>query len=1021
MNERVQQLNRSVGKWRLRGLIALAVIVLVVLPITYGALMLWADLTVNQLFFDSLGMGSAHSTIIRSYLAMLAVGILMALAIAVPFLAVGRPVAGTNGPRLQALAAAGGVALFGMLILIPAFTGQRNDILAALNAVPFGVDDPVFGRDVSFFIFTAPVVTAILWSLMGALLIATIAAAALLMIGIRGRHGSEIIPGIAGVGPLRITVLAARGQTMTLVYGGLTLMTFGAALWWTRFSLVSGDGELIAGAGEAMRTVGIPTQTVVSIGIGIFGLALVALAVPRVRERTVAITFTGWVRILLGIWTVAILLLSILGTLWWLVLLALIIPAAAALRSRERLAKASPQLARLERSPAPLWFPIAAGVVTMVLSLTLAPAGTALYDSVALRGSTLQVEREQIEATLNSTRAAAGIDEVASQDAQYERGGVTREAVEEAEASVASLRFLDFTPALNACRRLQALNRFYTCQDADLDRYDYEGRDQTFFVFGREVDYPAIPDFQRRHFAFTHGKGVVMAPVNRIDGSGRPDFVVSGLPVTGLEQPLERPEIYFGAQRDTPFAIVNTDQPDGFTNQVPDTWEGAGVPVSGNRLAITLSQGGLPFIGGGRRLWNAIERSERPDSQLLLHRDITARMQRLAPYLVPDADPYFVVEDGRLWVMMNAYSVSDRYPYSARFDGRNYQRHAVTAIMDAGTGETKLYVMDPEDPVVQTWRKVYPALFTDREEMPESLAAHLRYGEDLFGYQSAAMGRFHVTDVDQFFNNDDAWAPTVETVGPGSEGQRIPSPARYTYARLPGSADERFLLVRYFKPATTGRGIGFSAWLAVDNDPERFGELSVLRFVPDGPSPLDSVDTFASNVGRDPELSAQIGVRTDQILRGNVIVVPIGQGLLYLQPLYLDTSADSLPTLWQVVVSLGDGRIFYAPTFRESLSLALAGQVSPDGDPDSLPSDLRSLVERAAAAYETYRTAWAAGNYDEAARALSEFERLLERAEGVATDTDAEGGNGAAGPAPDDPDPIAIPPVDPAAQDPTAP
>jgi len=131
---------------------------------------------------------------------------------------------------------------------------------------------------------------------------------------------------------------------------------------------------------------------------------------------------------------------------------------------------------------------------------------------------------------------------------------------------VASLRFLDYGPALNACRRMQALSRYHTCFDADLDRYVRDGRPQTMFVFGREVDYAAIPDFQRRHFAFTHGRGVIMAPVNRIDSSGRPDFVVSGLPVTGLEPPLKHPEIYFGAQTDMPWAVVNTDQPDGFTN-----------------------------------------------------------------------------------------------------------------------------------------------------------------------------------------------------------------------------------------------------------------------------------------------------------------------------------------------------------------------------------------------------------------------------------------------------------------------
>ena len=222
---------RDRRRLRVVGPAVIAALVLVVLPLAYGALMLWADLTVNQLFFDSLGMGDAHVTIIRSYLTMLAVGIGLALLIAVPFLAVGRPVAGARGPRLQAGLAAAAVGLLCALIITPALTGQRNDILAALNAVSFGVDDPVFGRDVSFFIFTAPVATIIVWAVASALFIPTIAAAVLMVIGIRGRRGSDLIPGIVGIGPLHITVLATRGLSLLLAYGGLTIMAIGAGVW----------------------------------------------------------------------------------------------------------------------------------------------------------------------------------------------------------------------------------------------------------------------------------------------------------------------------------------------------------------------------------------------------------------------------------------------------------------------------------------------------------------------------------------------------------------------------------------------------------------------------------------------------------------------------------------------------------------------------------------------------------------------------------------------------------------------
>lgn len=345
--------------------------------------------------------------------------------------------------------------------------------------------------------------------------------------------------------------------------------------------------------------------------------------------------------------------------------------------------------------------------------------------------------------------------------------------------------------------------------------------------------------------------------------------------------------------------------------------------------------------------------------------------------------------------MQNAYTRTDRYPYAAEFGGASYQRHAVTAIMDAYSGETTLYVMDDEDPLIATWRGAYPELFTDRSEIPAGLAAHLRYGEDQFDYQAAALQRFHVTETDRFFSNDDAWAPTVETTGRGTEGRRITSPARYSYAVLPGESVERFLLLRYFKPATEGRGIAFSAWLTAESDPARFGRLRLLRFDV-AEDALDSVDTFVASLARDSELSAQIGLRRDQVLRGNTIVVPIGQGLLYVQPLYLDTSSDSLPTLWQVVVSLGDGRIHSAPTFLEALDRALAAQGDDtDGggggggptDPTAPPAGIRQVVREAAAAYDAYREAWAAGDYETAAERLKEFERLLEQAQQTAGDT----------------------------------
>jgi uncharacterized membrane protein (UPF0182 family) len=957
--------------------VAVAVVALAI--VAYVLLRVWAHITITSAFYDSLGMGGAYSTLLRSSFLLAGAGLLGALALALPIgLVLGRRV-GLLPLRRIGWAAGGAAFVVAALVLIPSLIGQRDAILAAGEAVPFGRIDPVFGRDISFFVFTAPVLGDIAGLVLGSLVVALLAI------------GAVTIFAVAVPAPLGINQrLLARAGTLGAIYGGLALMALAVVVWFGRYDTVHVGDEQIAGAGRAMRDVGIPTTTVAAWVIAALGAGVLALAIPAVRRRLAGTRTTTIIRGGVGLLGAVVVLLVVFATPWWLVLA---IPVGAlALAARPTgpfTAMVNQQAATALRGDdapfrIPAWSFGAAAAGLSILLLIIAPIGTALYDAVGLRGSTLQVERENIEATLTATRTAAGLDDIVASRATYRRGGVSRAAIEKAPASVGSLRFLDLEAALAACRRLQAINRFYTCQDADLDRYIRDGTPQTLFVFGREVDYSAITDFQRRHFSFTHGLGVAMAPVNQIDPSGRPSFVVGGLPTRGLDPPLARPEIYHGAQREMPFSIVNTDQPDGFTNERPATWEGAGIDVEGNRLALTLELGGLPYIGGGRQLWNALSRIDTPEAQLLIHRDLTSRLERLTPFLRADADPWFVADGGRLYVMQNAYTRTDRYPYAAHFGGVSYQRHAVTAVMDAYSGETALYVMDDRDPIIATWRKVYPELFSDRSEIPPGIAAHLRYGEEQFDYQAAALGRFHVTDTDRFFANDDAWAPTVETTGRGTEGQRITSPARYSYAVLPGESEERFLLLRYFKPATEGRGIAFSAWLTAESDPERFGRLRLLRFDA-AEDALDSVDTFVNSVARDADLSAQIGLRRDQVLRGNTIVVPIGEGLLYVQPLYLDTASDSLPTLWQVVVSLGDGQIYAGATFLDALESALRGQgpdagATPEPGASPVPANIRDLVRDAAAAYEAYRGAWAKGEYETAAKNLREFERLLEQA-----------------------------------------
>ncbi len=1008
-----------------------AIIVLLVLArigLHYGA-----ELTIKTAFYDALGFGGAYATRWHWTIALLLIGVGAALVLSLPLLFLrGRarpmvidpdvPLGDPTDPRGDAFARrfpglgrgaqtlardpAGRMVRIALrlawlaafviltLAIAPTLAASRDELLAWRHRTDFGVTDPIFGSDIGFFVFSEPALVSIARIAAVGLALATLAT---VVVGL----GLSLVER-QRLGPAAAAGIIRRTTTFGFALGGMFLLALSSLIWLSRYALTrAGDGDVLGGAGAAVRDVDIPTRTVGAGFVAVMAIGLIVLAVPAIRHRLAKVPISRAVFAIALVWTGVAVVLTVLATPWWLILLVPAVGAAVWARNQG----ATNPLAR-QPTPSVLW-PIAAAASTFVVAL-LGPIGAALNDAIVLRGSQLQVERQNIEATLNATRVATGVDKAKIVQADYRQRGVTRAAITQSPASVASLRFLDIPPTREACLRLQTINQFYTCADVDVDRYTIANRKRTLFSIGREIDYSKFTeaDFQRRHFTYTHGYGLIMAPVDEIDAnSGRPKFVVGGIPQTVagdfIQPPVAQPSIYFGAQPEMPWAMVDTTQPefDRTTNETID-WTGTtGVKVGSGwrRLALTEFLGGLPYVGGGRRVWNATGgRPANADSSTLLYRDIGARIREIAPFLALDSDPYFTAAEGRVFVVANAYAATTRYPYAVPNLGVNYLRHTVTVVMDAYSGQTKLYLMDEAEPITRTWRSVYPELFTPAAQMPEGLRAHLRYGEDLFDFQSAAVARFHVTDTDVFFNGDDAWAITEEAYGAGVEGERIESPARFTYAVLPEERDEKFLAIRAYKPAARGRGIGFSGWLAASNEPADFGTLTILRFPINGDQALDSLDTFTSNVARDPELSQEITTRRDQVVRGNTIVTPIGEGLLYVQPLYLDAPGDSLPTLWQVIVSFGDGKVYAATSFQEALSEALgvepdpgpAPAPSPGGSPTPAPSaTLAELVRRASDEFEAYRKAFGAGNDEEAARRLRAFRQALAQARAAAAQT----------------------------------
>ena len=954
----------------------------------------WATITIRQAFFDTLEMGSVYHRHVATERNLFLATVLFLVVLGIPLLVAALRVAAVpdrDGSRMPFVRRA----VWSLWTVLAAFSGlsfgttmlaKGDAFLAATNAVSFG--RTYAGHDVSYFIFKLPLQVSVLRLAAFALVLLAIASGVVYAAAEQRRRASLVHQGDAR---RAADVVVA----VTFGYGGLALLCLGVAYAIDRNTALIGGDDLISGADKATRIVQMPAQAVIGLLIAALGVATCALAVPRLRRMLFATTQRMAV-VAGGTWIATAVLLTIFSTMWWIIVVVIAVLATLALRSQARPAPdGRPNLASvhgtLRRGKIDGWPDRAAWAAFVVLTAIVggaAPAaGTSLYDQLTLTGPRFQNQRSYIERSIESTRFGFDLTRMKVTDASaYRPGGVTEQAISNAPASVDSLRFLAVDTAQPACERIQSRTQFYNCGDPHIDRYTIDGKRRTVFSIPRLIDWERVTGFQRRHFAFTSGCGLVLSPVNEIDSAGRPRFIAGDIPQRGLD--LDHPELYFGDDR-SPWAMVDTSQNQFvcLKNQVTK-WGGNGIKLGDHRLALSLFLGGLPLVGRGRQFWNSTDGNPAgPGSQALLYRGMRTRMQRLAPFLQWDSSPYYAAAGGRVYVVDVGYAATDQLPYSQAYNGVRYLRSTVIGVMDAYSGETKLYVADPKEPITATWMKVYPALFTPFSQLPAGLKAHLKYGEDAFDAQAAALARYHVTATETFFNGDQAWSFTEEATGTGTTGTRVVSPSRYTYLVLPGQTTERFSVIRSYKPAAQGKGLGFSGWLAIDSEPDKFGEATILQFpqsAADG-GQLDSLDTFTSNVARDPVLSGQIGVRSATVRRGDTLVVPIGNGLLYVQPLYLDNPGDSLPTLWQVVVSFGDGHVFAGPTFAAALQSAFDGGGGAGGPGTGVPANdsIEELVLLADTELAAWRAAVAAGNDAAAAQHFAKMAAAIAQAKGL--------------------------------------
>jgi len=726
--------------------------------------------------------------------------------------------------------------VLGLLVGLPA-TAQWQDWQLFRHAQQFGIQDPLFSRDLSFYIFRLPFLEFLVGWLLAALVLITLVTTMIhylngsIQMQMQGR---------------RVT---PQAKAHLSVLFALIALSRAASYWLGRFELTRSTRGVVQGATFTDVTAQLPATSLMIL----VSLAVAVLFLWNVLQK-------GW-------------RLPVLATMLW--------------------------------------------VVVALVAGTIYPS---LVQRFSVQPNVSTKELPYIERNLIATKNAMGLSDVKQVDVKY--GSITAADVAADVEPLRDVRQLDPIQMRDRFVLDEGQTSYYAIRDLDVDRYAIDGRVQQVLVAARELNTDGIPNrtWVSRHLLYTHGCGLVIAPASKVTVDGRPIY-------TNLD--VKQPELYFGEGLDS-YALVNSREveqscDDGKTSTFSGT---GGVQLSSlvRRAAFAVHFGEYNLFGSGLIT---------PKSQIMLFRNIRERAEKIAPFLKMDADPYPVVVDGKVMWVLDAFTTTDRYPYAQRANidqlnsasglnaDFNYVRNSVKIVVDAYDGSMKFYVVDPKDPIVSTWQSVFPKLFTSVALAPKQLIEHFRYPEDLFRVQTNTYGRYQFNDATMFFNRNAAWsvaqAPAIEPEGVSgavSSGLvndlnsvntgdvRDASVARfepyYTMFHAPGGAQKTgvFSMLRPFVPFSADNARKeLRAFMTVSSDPATYGQLTVFKIndpLPEGPA------TIAAEIGSDPAVSQQITLldqRGSRVIFGDLQIVNIGKGLVYVRPLFVrpdDPSAKQI-------------------------------------------------------------------------------------------------------------------------------
>ena len=657
-----------------------------------------------------------------------------------------------------------------------------------------------------------------------------------------------------------------------------------------------------------------------------------------------------------------------------------------------------------------LWFlfgtllAAAAGVVAGQMKAVILPAIAYLalalvpgaVNAVYVRPNEISLQRPYIARHIEATRRAYGLSKRV-QETEFPARLEARIDISRHKPLIDNVRLWDWRAFHDTTTQIQALRPYYAFPDTDVDRYMIDGQLRQVLLSPRELDIRQLPDARKGwinpHFIYTHGYGMVMAEANRITTDGLPVFFVQDAPpqIKAANLKLTRPEIYFGEIPHEP-VFVRTGQkefsyPSG-NDSVFTRYEGSGGIPMGSLMARTAAA--VSTMDPNVLLTQLFT----PESRMMIRRKVLDRLKEVAGFLEWETDPYLVLtEEGRLVWTVDAYTVSDAHPYSAYLrvaSGKrvNYMRNAVKATVDAYDGNVHLYVFDPDDPIVRAYRGLFPKLFEDAAAMPAGLRKHARYPETYFRVQAEIYRTFHMRDPQAFYNKEDLWDIARNIYG--NEATPQPLAPTYVVATLPGETKPEFLLVLPFTPRNKDNMIGL---MVARCDDENLGEVRFLQLSKQallfGPMQIEARINQDQNISKDLSLWNQQG---SQVLRGQMLVLPVDNSFLYVKPIYIQSSEARMPQLKKVVVAVGNDLI-YRDTYQEAIAeltgLQPAAPSTPSSTAVAAPGEPKTKSETSAGPdprieemrtrMQRYRDLTSQGKWGEAGKELEAIERLLQR------------------------------------------